>query len=168
MLTGNDNEKINHITSLQDTKSRRSYIFIGSGSSPKPPRTTYLSTQIRFGPSPQNGHDELSLHLHHMPTPIVHSSRLSSSEGTKLSETKTSTYRRLIGRLIYLTNTQLDIAFVVNNLSQFIPSPTTLHQQVVFRPLRYLKGTFRTGIFFHNNHVTQLRGFNDSYWSTCP
>ena len=32
-------------------------------------------------------------------------------------------YRQLIGSLMYLTNTRLDICFVVNTLSQFISDP---------------------------------------------
>jgi len=40
-----------------------------------------------------------------MPTPMTHSSCFSSKQGTKLNAEATSQYRRLIGRLIYLTNT---------------------------------------------------------------
>ena len=103
-----------------------------------------------------------------MPTPMVHSSWLSSSVGTRLNDIETYEYRRLIGKLIYLTNTRPDIAFVVHNLSQFISSPTNLHQQVVFRLLRYLKGNPGNGIFFHSNSTLQLRDFSDSDWATCP
>jgi len=102
-----------------------------------------------------------------MPTPMVHSSRLSSSAGTQLTDIETSAYRRLIGKLIYLTNTRPDIAFAVNNLSQFISSPTNLHQQAAFRLLRYLKGNLGNEIFFPSNSTLQLRGFSDSDWATC-
>ena len=100
--------------------------------------------------------------------PLVHSSRLSSSDGTQFTDIETSTYRRLIGKLIYLINTRPDIAFALNNLSQFISSPTNLHQQVAFRLLRYLKGNPGNDIFFHNKNTLQLRGFSDSDWATCP
>jgi len=40
-------------------------------------------------------------------------------------------YRRLIGKLLYLTNIRLDITFVVQLLNQFVLEPTVHHQQVV-------------------------------------
>jgi len=56
-------------------------------------------------------------------------------------------YRRLIGKLIYLTNTRRDITYAVNHLSQYVSAPTTDNHQVVFRILRYLKGSIGQGIF---------------------
>ncbi|XP_073223517.1 uncharacterized protein [Cicer arietinum] len=38
-------------------------------------------------------------------------------------------FRRLIGKLLYLTHTRLDISFVVCRLSQFLSAPTDLHLQ---------------------------------------
>ncbi|XP_068498349.1 uncharacterized mitochondrial protein AtMg00240-like [Phaseolus vulgaris] len=99
---------------------------------------------------------------------MVHSSRVSSSTGTQLTDIETSAYRRLIGKLIYLTNTRPDIVFMFNNLSQFISSPTNLHQQAAFRLLWYLKGNPGNIIFFPSNNTLQLRGFSDSNWATCP
>ena len=52
-----------------------------------------------------------------IPTPMPQSSKITSSDGTILSPEDTFSYRRLIGRLIYLTNTRPDIAFTVNTLS---------------------------------------------------
>jgi len=53
-----------------------------------------------------------------MPTHMTHSSRLSSTEGIQLNKDETSAYRRLIARLIYLTNTRPNIV----NLSLHPPS----------------------------------------------
>jgi hypothetical protein len=36
-------------------------------------------------------------------------------------------YRRLVGKLLYLTTTRQDIAFVTQQLSQFLSSPTQTH-----------------------------------------
>jgi len=48
-------------------------------------------------------------------------------------------FRRLIGRLIYLTHTRLDVTFVVHHLSQFIVAPTSLHHRASMWILCYLK-----------------------------
>jgi len=69
-------------------------------------------------------------------TPMTHTSHLSPDQGSPLDVDATSQYRRLLGCLIYLTNTRPDIAFVVHNLSQFIYAPTTHHQQDVSHLLR--------------------------------
>jgi len=60
-----------------------------------------------------------------VPTPMVHSSPPSSTQVVPLDVAESSSYRRLLGRLIYLTNTRPDIAFSVNKLSQFVYAPTS-------------------------------------------
>ncbi|XP_014492228.1 uncharacterized protein LOC106754687 [Vigna radiata var. radiata] len=102
-----------------------------------------------------------------MPTPMAHSSRL-TSQGDLFNDEDASSYRRLIGRLIYLTNTRPDITFSVYNLSQFVFPPTSLHQQAAHRILRYLKGSPGNGILFQRTNTNQLKAYSDSDWATCP
>lgn len=71
-------------------------------------------------------------------TPIDYNTRIHHNSRLHLPDP--SSYRCLIGRLIYLTNTQSDITYVVQHVSQFIYTPTTAHQQVVACILRYIKG----------------------------
>nr|KYP48667.1 Retrovirus-related Pol polyprotein from transposon TNT 1-94 [Cajanus cajan] len=68
-------------------------------------------------------------------------------------------YRKLVGRLLYLTNTRPDISFAVQQLSQFMSNPTELHYKACIRVLRYLKGSPGQGIFYPNNSTLQLKGF---------
>jgi len=77
-------------------------------------------------------------------------------------------YRRLIGQLIYLTNTRLDTCFVVNHLSQFLSAPTMAHYQATLRVLRYLKANLGRGLFFPSNSPLQLKDFCDPDWASCP
>jgi len=69
----------------------------------------------------------------------------SMEQNTKLSNTgdllkDPSQYRRLVGRLIYLTITRPDIMYSVYMLSRFMHVPHKLHIEVVLHVLRYLKG----------------------------
>jgi hypothetical protein len=52
-----------------------------------------------------------------------------------------SLYRQLIGSLMYLVNTQLNICFNVNTLSQFHVEPRHENWVVAKHILRYLHGT---------------------------
>ncbi|GKD44991.1 ribonuclease H-like domain-containing protein, partial [Tanacetum coccineum] len=50
-------------------------------------------------------------------------------------------YQRLVGKLIYHTNTRPNISYVVHCLSQFMHAPFESHLDLAFRVLRYLKGS---------------------------
>lgn len=58
-------------------------------------------------------------------TPMELNLRLSKCEGEILKDP--SVYRRLIGRLLYLTITKLDITFAVHKLRQFMSKPRKPH-----------------------------------------
>jgi len=57
-------------------------------------------------------------------------------------------YRRLIGRLLYLNSTRPDITFITQQLSQFLSKPTQTHHNAALRVLKYLKGCPGKGLFF--------------------
>ena len=55
-------------------------------------------------------------------------------------------YRQIIGSLMYLTNTRLDICFVVNTLSQYMVNPRQIHLVGAKHVMRYLKGSLDYGL----------------------
>jgi hypothetical protein len=93
--------------------------------------------------------------------------------GLKLSDqgvllTEPSKYRRLVGRLIYLTVSRPDITYAVHVLSRFMHEPRKLHMEAALRVVRYLKGAPGQGLFFSSNNDFRLRAYCDSDWAGCP
>jgi hypothetical protein len=76
-----------------------------------------------------------------------------------------SLYRQLIGSLMYLVNTRLNICFVVNTLSQFQVEPRHEHWIAAKHVLRYICGTLNYGSRYTSSSDIQLHGFTDSDWA---
>ena len=72
-------------------------------------------------------------------TPMDPNVKLVSGHGETLRDPKR--YRRLVGKLNYLTITRLNISFMVSVVSQFLQSPCDSHWDAVIRILCYIKGT---------------------------
>ncbi|RVW73726.1 Retrovirus-related Pol polyprotein from transposon RE2 [Vitis vinifera] len=77
-------------------------------------------------------------------------------------------YRRLVGKLNYLTITRPDISFPVSVVSQFLQSPCDSHWDVVIRILRYIKSTPGQGVLYENRGHTQVVGYTDANWAGSP
>ena len=57
-------------------------------------------------------------------------------------------YRRLVGKLNYLTITRPNISFPVSVVCQFLQSPCDSHWDAVIRILRYIKSTPSQGVLY--------------------
>nr|GEV82312.1 putative ribonuclease H-like domain-containing protein [Tanacetum cinerariifolium] len=88
-------------------------------------------------------------------TPMIVNQKLYMEEKAELADK--GRYQRMVGKLIYLSHTRPDIAYVVVVVSQFMHQPQKNHMKAVMRILRYLKGTTGHGVLFKpNGHlVTQ-------------
>lgn len=100
-----------------------------------------------------------------MTSPMDPFVKLKADEGASLPDP--SYYRKLIGKLNFLTNTRLDIAYSVQHLSQFMQSPREPHLKATYHILRYLKSDPYLGIFLNNTADYGVKAFCDSDWATC-
>jgi hypothetical protein len=77
-------------------------------------------------------------------------------------------YRRLVGRLIYLTITRPELSYCVHTLAQFMQQPKQGQWDAALRVIRYLKGNPAQGLFLGSNCDLNLYAYCDSNWASCP
>jgi hypothetical protein len=98
-------------------------------------------------------------------TPLDPSVKLHNDDGKVFEDI--SLYRRLVGKLLYLTNTRPDIAYATQQLSQFMHKPTMTHYKAACRVIRYLKHNPGRGLMFNRNSDIQILGYSDADWAGC-
>ncbi|GJU85880.1 ribonuclease H-like domain-containing protein [Tanacetum coccineum] len=135
-------------TSMGETYSSKGNVHINSDS----------TAQWNF---PEN----LSQAAKHVDTPLPENATLNHTESDDDHLlVNVSNYQRLVGKLIYLTNTRPDIAYVVHCLSQYMHSPLNSHLDVALRVLRYLKGSPESGIQINKTGNLKLRAYAETDW----
>src|ERR1041384_5731666 len=87
------------------------------------------------------------------------------NHGLKVSKegepTDKEQYQRLVGKLIYLFHSRLNIAYAVSVLSQFMHRPQRDHMEAVVRVLKYLKGSLGRGVIFRRNDHLEIEAYTD-------
>eukprot|EP00253_Pinus_taeda_P029388 PITA_29388 len=98
-----------------------------------------------------------------MATPMITNwKKIDASEDKDVDPTL---YRHLIGSLMYLVNTRLDICYSVNTLSQFMVESKRAHWAIAKHVLRYLQGTVDYGLLYAKSKDIRLSGFTDADWA---
>ena len=99
-------------------------------------------------------------------TPIEYNCHLNSHDGESISDA--TLYRQLVGSLMYLTVTRLDISYAVHVVSQFMATPRSPHYAAILKIFRYLKGTIFDGLHFSSHSSLTLQAYSDADWAGDP
>jgi hypothetical protein len=97
------------------------------------------------------------------PTPMAENSKLSTYMGEK--HVDIHLYQKMVGKLIYLTNTLPNISYVVGVVSKYMATPQKPHMEAIKKIFRYLCGTIDFGLMFTSTRKVKLEGFIDVDWA---
>lgn len=108
-------------------------------------------------------------------TPMDFNQRLTSHEFDEVTGSSSTdplledveSYQRLVGRLLYLTMTRPDIAYIIQVLSQFMHKPKQSHMTAALRVIKYIKNAPGLGLFMSSEKSQQLVAYCDSDWAAC-
>ncbi|XP_013729639.1 uncharacterized mitochondrial protein AtMg00810-like [Brassica napus] len=98
--------------------------------------------------------------------PLEQYHQLATDNGPVMTDPKK--YRRLVGRLVYLSITRPELCYTIHLLSQFMQKPREAHWNAALRVVRFLKGCPGQGILLRANSDLQRSVYVDADWSTCP
>jgi hypothetical protein len=101
-------------------------------------------------------------------TPIDTAGKVSGNDGTFLSTADASDYRSIVGALQYLTMTRPDLQYAVQQACLHMHAPTTSHQSLVKRILRYVRGTTSLGLHLRRSDKLDLVAYSNADWAGCP
>ena len=97
------------------------------------------------------------------PTPIVMGLKLRKEYCS--GNVNLTLYKHMIGSLMYLIATRLDIMYAVSLVSRFMETPKETHCQATERILRYVNGTKQCGTLYTAISDFRLVGYTDSDWA---
>jgi hypothetical protein len=98
-------------------------------------------------------------------TPMVTGCKLSKDDNSP--DVDQSSYRSMIGSLLYITASRPDIMHVVGMVGIYQVAPKQSHLQAVKRIFRYLKETMTYGLWYPKNQSLQLTAYSDADWENC-
>nr|GFA13849.1 hypothetical protein [Tanacetum cinerariifolium] len=87
-----------------------------------------------------------------------------NQNGTPVDATK---YHSIIGALMYLTSSRLDIVYATCLCAQYQAKTTEKHLKEVKRIFRYLRGTVNTGLWYTKDSGFELTGFSVVDYAVC-
>eukprot|EP00253_Pinus_taeda_P003267 PITA_03267 len=101
-----------------------------------------------------------------METPLAGNWR--KEDCTSCEVVEATIYRQLMGSIMYLVNTRLNMCFAVNHLSQDMVNPTKLYWKETKNVLRYLRGTTQFCLWYRWTEGVKLQEFTYADWGGSP
>jgi hypothetical protein len=98
-------------------------------------------------------------------TPMGTNEHLDLDTGGKSVDQKV--YRSMIGSLLYLCASRLDIMLSVCRCARFQADPKEVHLRAVKRILRYLVHTPKFGLWYPKGSTFDLIGYSNADWVGC-
>ncbi|GJY07226.1 retrovirus-related pol polyprotein from transposon TNT 1-94 [Tanacetum coccineum] len=99
-----------------------------------------------------------------MSTPMATERLDANLQGTPIEQT---TYRRMIGGLMYLTSSRPDIAFATFVCARYQARPTVKHLKEVKRIFRYLRQSYNMGLWYSKDSGFELISYSDADHAGC-
>jgi hypothetical protein len=100
-----------------------------------------------------------------MGTPMVTGCKLNKDDDSP--DVDQSSYRSMIGNLLYITASRPDIMHVVGMVGRYQSSPKQSHLQAFKRIFRYLKEIMNYGLWYPRNQNFQLTAYSGADWANC-
>jgi hypothetical protein len=98
-------------------------------------------------------------------TPMVTRCKLSKDDDSL--DVDQSSYRSMIGSLMYITASRPDIMHDVGMVGRYQAAPKQSHLQAIKRIFKYLKETMTYGMWYPRNQNLQLTSYSDEDWENC-
>ena len=89
--------------------------------------------------------------------------KLSKDDESK--EVDQKLYRSMIGSLLYVTTSRLDVMQAVGLVAMFQENPKEAHVLAIKRIFKYLKGTTKFGLWYPKGNELTLVAYTDADWA---
>jgi hypothetical protein len=100
-----------------------------------------------------------------MSTPMVIGCKLTKDDDSP--DVYQSSYRSMIGRLLYIKTSHPDIMHVVGMVGRYQSAPKQSHLIAIKRIFKYLKGTMNYGLWYPRNQNFKLSVYSNVDWANC-
>jgi hypothetical protein len=99
-----------------------------------------------------------------MTTPMISNLKKLHGQAIGSDPEDPTVYGQIIGSLMYLVHTRLDICYIVNALTQFMCEVKHIRMVAAKHILRYVRGTIAYGLKYTSNGGVMLHGYTNSDW----